>query len=503
MKFLADIEVEEGLKDSSGALGSSGQVLSSTGSGTSWITGGGGGGGVSGTGTPTFLPIWTNSTTIGTSNVYQDISGNVVVSTDLNAQGDVLISGGVTQTANSTVIKDVLSQSDLPATLANNTTYVIHGNINISTSHTAGQNNAFVGRDRNKDRITYTGSGTFLTVTDVTFALQDITLASTNAASTLIVATDVAATGYNFSRDHFFTLINCQFRNVVGNIMDVKGFDLVDFNNTTFFYIESPSFGCRFQDVSKLEISSCEFIRWFSESSLPTPSSYATCDMIEFMATNFGGFGAVNINGSIIHPQQTQFALNISSSSATGFGTIAANAFVNVGITTGGILTGSTYDSTSMLKYDVFANQGLADSSAYIYAYQTGSNVQGATTTFSPMTVSLFTTGNSQRMTTVTAGSAIYNGTKPVTAKVDISLTVGGVGGNNETFEFQLYKQNGLTVTAIPGTTSLVALDSGEILGVKLFAIVDLAQNDEIKAYYRSPTNDGFTLTNYSMAIKQ
>jgi|TARA_R110000772_G_C13206842_1_gene430613 hypothetical protein len=47
MKFLADIEVEEGLKDSSGALGSSGQVLSSTGSGTSWITGGGGGGGVS------------------------------------------------------------------------------------------------------------------------------------------------------------------------------------------------------------------------------------------------------------------------------------------------------------------------------------------------------------------------------------------------------------------------------------------------------------------------
>lgn len=44
MKFLADIEVEEGLKDSSGALGSSGQVLSSTGSGTSWITGGGGGG---------------------------------------------------------------------------------------------------------------------------------------------------------------------------------------------------------------------------------------------------------------------------------------------------------------------------------------------------------------------------------------------------------------------------------------------------------------------------
>ena len=37
MKFLADIEVEEGLKDSSGGLGTNGQILSSTGSLTSWI----------------------------------------------------------------------------------------------------------------------------------------------------------------------------------------------------------------------------------------------------------------------------------------------------------------------------------------------------------------------------------------------------------------------------------------------------------------------------------
>jgi hypothetical protein len=37
MKFLADIEVEEGLKDSSGDLGTAGQVLSSTSTGTNWI----------------------------------------------------------------------------------------------------------------------------------------------------------------------------------------------------------------------------------------------------------------------------------------------------------------------------------------------------------------------------------------------------------------------------------------------------------------------------------
>ena len=48
MKFLADIEVEEGLKDSSGDLGSNGQILSSTGSGTNWIAASGGGGGIGG-----------------------------------------------------------------------------------------------------------------------------------------------------------------------------------------------------------------------------------------------------------------------------------------------------------------------------------------------------------------------------------------------------------------------------------------------------------------------
>jgi len=37
MKFLSDIEVEEGLKDDSGDLGTAGQVLSSTGTATNWI----------------------------------------------------------------------------------------------------------------------------------------------------------------------------------------------------------------------------------------------------------------------------------------------------------------------------------------------------------------------------------------------------------------------------------------------------------------------------------
>ena len=492
--------------DSSNSAGTSGQVLSSTGTGTQWTTGGGGG--VTGSGTPTYLPIWSSTTALSDSAIYHNISGEPTVNSgvDFNINGArlSLTNAGIIQTENGTTIVDVLDASDLPSTLAANTTYVIHGNLSVSTAHTVSNDNcAIVGRDRNKDRITYTGSSTFLTITDASFAMQDITIASTNSSSVLIDATDVASSGYNNSRDHFFTLVNCQFRNVVGDLMTVRGFDLVDFNNTTFFYIESPNFGCRFEDVSKLEISSCEFIRWFSESSLPTPSGFATCDMIELMANNLSSFGAVNISGCIIHPQQTQFALNVSSSSTTGFGTIAANAFVNVGITTGGILTGSTYDDTSMLKYDVFANQGLADSSAYKFLYQNGTNAQSATTTFSVLSLLSVTSGAAQRLSTASSGGAQYDGTKEITVKVDASLTVQGVGGNNEQFEFQLYKINGVTITPIPGTASLIELDSGEIGGIKLFTITNLVQNDIIRVYYRSPSNDNFTLANYSIAIKQ
>jgi hypothetical protein len=475
-----------------------------------------GGGNISGSGVVDDYAVFTGTNSIGTGRISQNILGNIVITSgsDLSvSNADIgitsgrllMTNAGVTQVENGTTIVDVLDATDLPATLAANTTYVIHGNLTVSTAHTVSNDNcAIIGRDRNKDRITFTGKSlTFLTITDVSFAMQDLTIASTDATSVLIDATDVAATGYNNSRDHFFTLVNCQFRNVVGDLMTVRGFDLVDFNNTTFFYIESPNFGCRFEDVSKLEISSCEFIRWFSESSLPTPSGFATCDMIELMANNLSSFGAVNINGCIIHPQQTQFALNISNTSTTGFGTIAANAFVNVGITTGGILTGSTYNDTSMLKYDVFANQGLADSTGYLYGYQSGTDLQSATTSFTALTIATFNTGIAQRFTSLTNGVQ-YNGTKPLTVTFNVSLDVSGVGGNNEQFEFQLYKLiGGTSLSPIAGSTRLIELDSGEIGGPALFATTTVNQNDVLTVYYRSPTNDDFTLSNFSIQIKQ
>ncbi len=57
--------------------------------------------------------------------------------------------------------------------------------------------------------------------------------------------------------------------------------------------------------------------------------------MLELRANNFASFGAVNINGCIIHPQQAQNGIDIETGSSTGFGTISSNAFITVGLTGG------------------------------------------------------------------------------------------------------------------------------------------------------------------------
>jgi hypothetical protein len=186
---------------------------------------------------------------------------------------------------------------------------------------------SIIGNNRQLDKLTYTGTGDFITVTDVNFTINDIWLASTNSSSLLMRASNVAASGFNNGRTRVLEIVNCQFRNCY-NVMNVDGFDLVDISNTLFFYIQAPSIGLSFRDTSKLEISSCELIRWYDETTNPTPSGWATCSMIELRANNFASFGAVNINGCIIHPQQEQIGIDIGTGSTTGFGTISSNAFV-------------------------------------------------------------------------------------------------------------------------------------------------------------------------------
>ena len=64
------------LLDSSGDAGTSGQILSSTGSGTNWINAGGGT--ITGSGSQNYIPLWSSGTVL-TDSIISSTGGDVTI----------------------------------------------------------------------------------------------------------------------------------------------------------------------------------------------------------------------------------------------------------------------------------------------------------------------------------------------------------------------------------------------------------------------------------------
>ncbi|MHA2343204.1 MAG: hypothetical protein ACXADW_15135, partial [Candidatus Hodarchaeales archaeon] len=143
-------------------------------------------------------------------------------------------------------IVHVFSASDLPAALVTNTTYVIHGTITTAnTVLVANQNTAIVGLNRDSDRLIYTGNTAFINVLDADFFINNICFEATDPASLVIDARNYTPASFNEGRNKVLHITNCQFRNCY-NVCDFEGFDLIDIENTLFWYIKAPTIGMRY-----------------------------------------------------------------------------------------------------------------------------------------------------------------------------------------------------------------------------------------------------------------
>ena len=426
-----------------------------------------------------------------------------------------------TPTINSTNMVEVAQESDFGVVgavtpgdivLTTNTTYFVRGNVNCSNRLIADTEGILIyGWDRDKDGLTHTGTGDFITATDVNFELANLKLSSTNATGGEVVlrATNFNYGTYNDGRLKILTIINCQFRNCF-DVLYVEGYDLTDIQQTLFWYIEATTIGCQFKNTSKLQISSCEFVRWFRESSIPTQAGYATASMVEVLSNGAGnGNGATNISGCIFHPQQTQNGIDINTGSTTGFGTISGNTFINIGLTTGETFLADSltpalgaYSEIECLKFDILANNGILNSTAGVIMTMEGNTTNTVLAQNTPTQIN--TGGNALRQAFVrysvtTAGRVTYFGTKQINASIHASISYSKQGGGGDDYTFTLRK-NGVD---LPGAALLVRAGGNEDSITMVYGtLFDL--NDYIEIWIENTSStDNMRITDWQVLIRE
>ena len=423
--------------------------------------------------------------------------------------------GSIRRNANSITVVEVTQESDFGTVsggninLTGDTTYLVRGEVTCTNTLTAnGDGIAIIGLNRNLDKLVYTGTGNFINVTDYDFTLKDLWLSATTTGSLLISATNVTGAGFNDGRTKVFEVFNCQFRNCF-DVWDINGFDLVDVSNSLFFYIQAPTIGLRFRDTSKIEFSSCELIRWFDETTTASPSGWATCSMIELQNNNLSSYGAVNINGCIIHPQQTQNGIDIGTTSTTGFGTISSNAFINVGLTTGEVFlpiaTGlPDYSQAATYNYDVFSNQGILNSTSGVVMTFVGNTTDTALSSGTPAAINTGALASAQsavRFRASSIGRATYDATKQIYVSIHGTLSYAKQGGGIDAYTFYLYK-NGVLLPE-----SNVEIQSGGDSAEGTISLnygTLMTQNDYIEVYVENPlSNDDMLVKDLQLVIRE
>ena len=85
----------------------------------------------------------------------------------------IFLTKGILGTLNNRTIREVTQASNLPPVLEANTTYLIRGEVTITTPIVCNVEGVeLVGLDRNLDHIIWDGTGALLTVSDVNFGIS-------------------------------------------------------------------------------------------------------------------------------------------------------------------------------------------------------------------------------------------------------------------------------------------------------------------------------------------
>jgi hypothetical protein len=330
-----------------------------------------------------------------------------------------------------------VSDGQMPASYASDTTYIFVGTRNTASqiNLTGLSNVTLMGMSRDSSTIEYTGSGALITTLDEDFTLSNIRIKSAQVDGLVLDASNVA-------KNKLLTIQNCEFRNCK-NLFDITGYDLVDIEQNIFTFIEGgstlvPPKGVYTTDVSKLQLTSCEFIRWFQEGATPSTTEF-NGDMVFIQGT----CGAHNITNNVLHPQYDQNGIIIDAATTFVEVAINSNQFVDVNLNKP---TFSILNTNSNADYDTEAiqegNSLLPNLKSRLgMSYYTATPPTTTLTTINVPVNMVFTTGIINPFdvfgvtvdTTTNIGRITYNRKRPVNFQITGTFEVLFTAGNPTT----------------------------------------------------------------------
>jgi hypothetical protein len=430
-----------------------------------------------------------NIETIGTSNINFDLDGEF-----LDIKSDPITDNALEFTTslpnfsfNKNVIlpsinsvKYIYQASDLPNPITTGE-YVIMGDIALTTSYNinAGVNVSIRGIGRSKTKLRWTAITGLeaLTIVDANVDIANLSLESDTGPLISYV---------NVAKDKVFSMTDCEITNVNGSPLNIEGGDLIDLLQVLCWY----NFGnatSNFINVSKLQITSCEFLRYFERGSAPL--NWATGNMIALS----GSHGATNITSNLMHPQQTQNGIFIQDG-ATIYSALAsaivANTFIDIGLTTGQVYRYGGTNTIDNYPFLITSNNiGYENETALAEMRLEGNTLNtavGMANTAYPINGgTAFTFPLTKRVSTANTGTITYTAKNPTYFSIQASFKLTVVaGGNNQDIEV------GLLVNGTPVATckQVIELDQNVFQNTSLNCLGFAEQSSVYQLYVANNT---------------
>lgn len=346
----------------------------------------------------------------------------------------------------------------LGGTLQAGTCYVICSQITVTEPYritSVGENASIVGISR-ASKITYVGPDptALFEFDDASFSIQRLTIKSTFGYVLRASNFDFNAQLFSgrFKTLHF---IDVDFNSCYNGFI-IEGFDTVTFTDCLLRFFQGES-GVILRSSSKVDISNCQFIRWFNGDFIENPGvipaeSYSTASMVLFTSLSNAGaelaFGSVAVTGNIFHPQRTQRGIRIDNSTPMGVSSIAGNTFINVGLTTG---TVTDYDISFHNGLRVDANSGIQNENAALQGLSVNNTTYSPTVSgiYTPVIYNNFSATKRTRFAlTLANGQFTYVGLNPITLLVTSNILADQNEAKNSDCRFGL-SVNGIVTNSI------------------------------------------------------